>query len=354
MTGICDLERVGHLLDVRLVAGAVGDDPVRLVRRDQVDPPLRAPVVVPAAHEVGRLVLADQPADEVDQPADGVDRRAVVGASISGTPKKARKYIEAVSRSIRAGCCWSRAASCHGVATRLAAVTRHRPGGDRPQDPGAAGGRRPDVLHRPRQGDRPLHLRGAPAREAARAARPDPRLRRDGQPRRDRAAADGVHLDHPDRPLPARRLPRAASATSRDRVVLVGRRRGVLHPQGPRRHPRATSRTSSPGSAPPPTSPPAPRSCSPRRTRTARSREDGGYVAVAVPRICGESGTPGAATPRKFTTRAGGHARPRRRLENPADPTGRALGLLEVAPRDADADPPGDLTDQLLATLLAA
>ena len=44
----------------------------------------------------------------------------------------------------------------------------------RPPDPRAARGRRPDVLHRPRQGDRPVHVRRAPAGQAARAARPDP------------------------------------------------------------------------------------------------------------------------------------------------------------------------------------
>ena len=47
------LERVGDLLDVG-GGGDLLDHAVRLVRRDQVDPPLRAPVVVPAADQVGR------------------------------------------------------------------------------------------------------------------------------------------------------------------------------------------------------------------------------------------------------------------------------------------------------------
>jgi hypothetical protein len=70
------LERVGDLFDV----GAAGHDvldPVRLVARDQVDPPLRPPVVVPAAREVGGSVLLDETADEVQQAAHRVDRRAV-------------------------------------------------------------------------------------------------------------------------------------------------------------------------------------------------------------------------------------------------------------------------------------
>jgi hypothetical protein len=71
------LERVGHLLDVRRGPRTGGHHPVPLVRREQVDAPLRTPVVVPAAHQVGRLVVGDQPGDELQQPAHGVDRLAV-------------------------------------------------------------------------------------------------------------------------------------------------------------------------------------------------------------------------------------------------------------------------------------
>ena len=76
----------------------------------------------------------------------------------------------------------------------------------------------------------------------------------------------------PDRPLPARRLPRAAARRSR-RSSRAGRS-PATSPTSSRSAspPPAPSRTCSPASAPPPTSPPAPRSCSPRRTRTARCR----------------------------------------------------------------------------------
>ena len=70
-------------------SGPTGDDlgdPVRLVGRDEVDPPLRAPVVVPARHEVRRLELGDEPRDDVEQPAHGVDRHAVGRPTVSGTP----------------------------------------------------------------------------------------------------------------------------------------------------------------------------------------------------------------------------------------------------------------------------
>src|SRR4051812_3114824 len=87
-------------------------------------------------------------------------------AVISGTPKKARKYIEAESRSINLGPDLVTTASCQSVRLRCPRdVLHHR--GHRPADPPAAGGRRPDVLHRPREGDRAVHLGGAPARQAA-------------------------------------------------------------------------------------------------------------------------------------------------------------------------------------------
>ena len=88
MTGTCALSGSG----ITSTSGADDDDlghPVRLVRRDQVDPPLRAPVVVPARDEFGRLELGDQPRDRVERAADGVDRRAVgrgdgVGDAVEG------------------------------------------------------------------------------------------------------------------------------------------------------------------------------------------------------------------------------------------------------------------------------
>src|SRR5690349_17143669 len=129
----------------------------------------------------------------------------------SGTPKNARKYKEAVSSSI------SRESE---VTMGILAWLGFGHGGHRPPHPGAARGRRTDVVHRPGQGDRPVHVRRAPASTAARGARPDPRLRRDGGPRRAGAAGDRVHLDPADRPVPAGRLTRAAAGHRRDRELL--------------------------------------------------------------------------------------------------------------------------------------
>src|SRR5262249_41792023 len=91
-------------------------------------------------------------------------------ALISGTPKKGRKYIEAESSSIRWGPDLVTAASCQSLPLRCPRDDL-RPRGHRPADPSAARRRRPDVLHRPREGDRAVHLGGAPAGQAARAAR---------------------------------------------------------------------------------------------------------------------------------------------------------------------------------------
>ena len=93
-------------------------------------------------------------------------------------------------------------------------------------------------------------------------------------------AADRVRLDHADRPVAARRLPRAAARHRGDRVVLVGGRRRVLHPQGAGGDARRPRGRCSRGSGRWPTSRRAPRSCSPRRTRTARSPDVGHPTAV--------------------------------------------------------------------------
>ena len=93
------------------------------------------------------------------------------------------------------------------------------------------------------------------------------------RPRAARPAADGVHLDPPDRPLPARRLARPARARS-PRSSPAGRSPATSPTSSRCGSPRRpTSRTCWPGSGRPPTSPPGPRSCSARRTRTARSAE---------------------------------------------------------------------------------
>ena len=236
------------------------------------------PVLVPAAHQVGRVVLADEPGDHVQQPAHGVDRRAVRSRDLRDAeegPEVHRGGVEEHQPSL-AGLRRGHARHLVRTGSRLLAVT---PSDLEPTDRKilellATDGRMSftDLG----QGHRPLHVRRAPARQAPRAARSDPRLRRHGQPRRDRAAADGVHLDPPHRPVPAGRLARAAARHPRDRVLLVGRRGGVLHPQGPPGHARATSRSCSPGSGRPPTSPPAPRSCSRPTTRTGPSPEGDG------------------------------------------------------------------------------
>ena len=124
-----------------------------------------------------------------------------------------------MSSSIRRGSrgrVFACSASCHVRPRPLGVTRRGRP---RPPHPDAAGRRRPDVVHRPRQGHRPVHLGGAPAGQAAGAARPDHGVRRHDRPRPARPAADRVHLDPADRPLAARRLPRAAARHHRDRVA---------------------------------------------------------------------------------------------------------------------------------------
>ena len=70
------LERIGHDLDVRPAGDDLGDA-VGLVGGDEVDTPLRAPVVVPAGDEVRRAVGRHEPRDDVEEPAHRVDRRAV-------------------------------------------------------------------------------------------------------------------------------------------------------------------------------------------------------------------------------------------------------------------------------------
>ena len=82
------LERIRHDFDV----GPAGDDlrdPVGLVGRDQVDPPLRAPVVVPARDEVRRAIERDELRDDVEEAADRVHGCAVrcahrVGHAVEG------------------------------------------------------------------------------------------------------------------------------------------------------------------------------------------------------------------------------------------------------------------------------
>ena len=79
------LEGVGRLLDVGTGRHDLGHA-VRLVARDQLDAPVRPPVVVPAGDEVRRLVVVHQPGDDVEQPAHRVDGVPSARRSESGTP----------------------------------------------------------------------------------------------------------------------------------------------------------------------------------------------------------------------------------------------------------------------------
>ena len=88
------LERVRHDLHVGGTRDHLGD-PVRLVARDEVHPPLRTPVIVPARNEMRRLVVGGEPGDHVEQAADGVHRRAVgaadrVGHAVEGAEVQRR------------------------------------------------------------------------------------------------------------------------------------------------------------------------------------------------------------------------------------------------------------------------
>ena len=66
-------EVVWHLLDIRLSIGIFLEDAVGLVRRDEVDTPLWAPVVVAAHHQPRRLLPCDQRGDGVQKTAHRVD-----------------------------------------------------------------------------------------------------------------------------------------------------------------------------------------------------------------------------------------------------------------------------------------
>src|SRR5215217_5426511 len=112
-------------------------------------------------------------------------RKALTGVpsaarKLSGTPKNARKYNEAVSRSmiLRSPTGESWHDSAHGEA--------------RPPHPRAASAGWPDVLHRHRQGDRAIHFSGSAAGTAPRATWRDQGL--SGNTRGRRAWLDGDRL----------------------------------------------------------------------------------------------------------------------------------------------------------------
>ena len=70
-------EIVGHLFDVGLARRFLLGDAVRLVRRDQVNPPLRPPVVITAHHQAGGPLAGDNRGDGVEEATHGVDRTPV-------------------------------------------------------------------------------------------------------------------------------------------------------------------------------------------------------------------------------------------------------------------------------------
>ena len=108
-----------------------------------------------------------------------------------------------------------------------------RRGGARPSDRAAARRRRADVVHRSRQGDRALHVGGAPAGQAARAARLIMGYGATVDYDEVGPAAHRLHLDPADRPVAARRLTRPARRGRRDRACWSVAGDESYIPQGP-------------------------------------------------------------------------------------------------------------------------
>ena len=115
------LEGVRHLFHIGGGLDEFGDA-VRLVAGDEVDAPLRAPVVVPAGDEVGRLVRHHELRDHVEQSARGVDGTAVgrlhgVGHAVERAEVEAGgvEQHEAVGHAIiltRGRCAWRVSSRC--------------------------------------------------------------------------------------------------------------------------------------------------------------------------------------------------------------------------------------------------
>ena len=110
----CDADRAQRLSDERYLGGEVVgrllgdggalDEPVGLVRGDEVNPPLRPPVVVPAGDEVGRAVCRDEGGDHVDEATQRVGR-GLVGALalVRHTEERAEVQRGAVEQDELAG-----------------------------------------------------------------------------------------------------------------------------------------------------------------------------------------------------------------------------------------------------------
>ena len=240
MIGTCGREVVGALLDD---VGALGE-PVRLVGGHQVDPPLRAPVVVPAGDEVGGAVGGDEGGDHVEEAAQRVGRRLVGGAALVGHAEEGAE--------VQRGGVQEHEAVRHGP--RVAARDDRRPrggpsrdGAARPHYPERHGRPRPshrrpprqgraDQLHRPRQGPRACRRRpctsgcaGSSSAGSSRATRPSSTTRHSAS--RSRPSSRSPRST-PPRPTTS---PSGSATISADRGVPLGRRRRELHPQGPRR-----------------------------------------------------------------------------------------------------------------------
>ena len=117
-------QRVGRLLGVGLGRPLL-DHPVRLVRRQQVDPPGRAASRRPSSRPGGRgsrsVTSRAMKSSSPRTALTGVPSGALM---LSGTPKKARKYSEAVSSSMSLRASATRAGYGSRQCSRAVSLTR--------------------------------------------------------------------------------------------------------------------------------------------------------------------------------------------------------------------------------------
>ena len=191
---------------------------------------------------------------------------------------------------------------------------RWRHGGTRPAPGRAAGRGRTDELHRPGQGDRAVHVGGAPARPPAGGARGDPRVPRRRRRRGGGTSADRVRLPAPAGPICARRHPGPAQGSARDRGLLLGCRGLRLRGLGPGRDAAAPRRPHRADPRSRATCRPGPPSCSPHPGKAARSSPrttsppaDASAQATSCPSARGSGRSSGGGSARG----SAGAARPR-------------------------------------------
>ena len=110
---------VGHLLDIGLPAGVFLFDPMRLVRRDAIDPELRAPVEVQADHQPAGLCRVITVATESMKPRTALTGRPSGEVIEDGTPKKERNHMLAPSSSSSGADMPSSCQSCGPIAALL-------------------------------------------------------------------------------------------------------------------------------------------------------------------------------------------------------------------------------------------